>query len=90
MTPLGTIIAAARRRAGLTQRQLAYILGITEHHMGHIEQGYRGFPYGRLDRLPWSIREPVIEALIVSHQEAIKHLREQLAATGEHSASEAA
>jgi transcriptional regulator with XRE-family HTH domain len=38
---LGSLLALARQRAGLTQRQLAYGIGVGERHVQRIEAGHR-------------------------------------------------
>jgi HTH-type transcriptional regulator/antitoxin HipB len=48
---LGQVIAAARRRRGLTQRQVAAALGVTQAWISRVEQGKQRTWVGQVLRL---------------------------------------
>ena len=71
---IGTILAAARKRAQLTQRELAQRLGISATYLSDMEQGRRAFGEKFLDDLPPDIRAEVRPAFIAEYEAAIARL----------------
>ena len=51
VTTLGQFVREARRRAGLSQRDLAAKVGISQPHVGRIESGSVDAPYALVRRL---------------------------------------
>lgn len=75
----------AREAAGLTQRQIAEMLGITPQFVSDIENDRRALGEKYLPDLPPTIRTQVALAMMREHQSAIDRLSEtpQLSAGGE-------
>jgi transcriptional regulator with XRE-family HTH domain len=69
-------LVEARKVAGLTQRQLAEHLGVTQATVANIERGKRPLPRERIAGLPRVIRNRVIDAALEVHRAAIAELRE--------------
>src|SRR5262249_21923850 len=72
MAAIAKKLAEARNAAGLTQQQLADLLGITQPTVADIESGRRPLSRKHYGRLPPSIRDRVIDI-------SIDELREQIA-----------
>ena len=58
------ILSDMRRLAGMKQRELASLLGVTQSYMSHIEVGRRPITPEMLARLPPAIRAPLVRARI--------------------------
>jgi transcriptional regulator with XRE-family HTH domain len=56
---IGTVLADARRRAGIAQKDLARMLGISPQYLSDMEQGRRAFSDKFLPALPAEIRREV-------------------------------
>ena len=64
----------ARIAAGLTQLELADLLGCTQAFVSHVEIGRRALPEKLRDKLPEPIRAAVIKATKAELRERIKRL----------------
>jgi len=64
----------SRVSAGLTQRQVAEMLGVTPQFMSDIEQGRRALGEKYLHKLPDAIRASVISAMVNEHKSAIARI----------------
>lgn len=71
---IGTVLAVARKRAEITQKDVAQMLGISPQYLSDIEQGRRAFSERYLDRLPSGMQEEVRAAFIAGHEAAILRL----------------
>ncbi len=77
VTPMeiGTVLAEARKAAGLQQKALASIMGISASYLCDLEGNRRPFPIERMIQLPQSIRPKVAEALMKKRLSEIEQLR---------------
>jgi transcriptional regulator with XRE-family HTH domain len=75
MMSVGETLLVARRRAGLSQKDLADAIGVSGTFVSYIEYGRAPFPPERLDRLPEGVREAVAEAMIAEAEAKIERLR---------------
>ena len=75
MSQVGKDLRGARLRAGLTQRELARIVGISSFCLNRVEAGTTAFRDEWIDRLPTAVRVPVIEALVGHHASEARRLR---------------
>jgi len=66
----------SRVSAGLTQRQVAEMLGVTPQFMSDIEQGRRALGEKYLAKLPPGMRKRVASAMMDEHQNAISRIGE--------------
>lgn len=73
-TALGPILAQAREDAGLSQPQLAKLLGISRWAVSRLEHGHLNFRDEWLDKMPLAIRRPIIRFLQDRHAERIDAL----------------
>jgi DNA-binding XRE family transcriptional regulator len=64
MSRVAEVLVEARKAAGLTQRQLAELIGVTQATLANIELGKRPLPRERMAKLPPAIRRKVIDAVI--------------------------
>ncbi len=75
-------VADALRRsrisAGLTQRQVAEMLGITPQFMSDIEQGRRALGEKYISKLPPVMRAFVATAMMDEHKTAISRICDEL------------
>lgn len=60
----GEALRLSRRRAGLSQREIAEALGVTPAMVSYVEHDERKFPQDRLSLLPDEVREAVVAALL--------------------------
>ena len=75
---LGARIQELRKHCGLTQAQLAEIIGIDEKHMSKIECG-RHFPsLDLLNKISDALNKPIDDFFVVEHLQDRKILIEQL------------
>ena len=65
---IGTILADARRAAGLQQKEVAEALGISPSYLCDLESNRRPFPLARVERLPPAIRSRVAAAILASRE----------------------
>jgi transcriptional regulator with XRE-family HTH domain len=72
---IGTILADARKEAGLQQKALAETLGISQSYLCDLEANRRVFPMERVEQLPLTIRSKVAAALLESQLLKIESLR---------------
>jgi transcriptional regulator with XRE-family HTH domain len=71
---IGTVLAVARKRAEITQKDVALMLGISPQYLSDMEQGRRAFNERFLDKLPTAMRDEVRAAFIAEHEAAIERL----------------
>ncbi len=62
MSRISDALRAARIAAGITQQELADLLGVTQAFVSHMEVGRRALPVERYAALPGLIRDAVIDA----------------------------
>lgn len=79
---IGTVIAEARKAAGLQQKDVALALGISPAYLSDIEGNRRAFSADRLPNLPAPIREKVAEALVAWHYMQIEEFSRWLPRVG--------
>lgn len=72
---LGEALLIARRRAGLSQAEIAEAIGVSGAFVSMIERDQKPFPRDRLERLPESIREVVTEAMAADLEAQAARLR---------------
>lgn len=60
----GNMIIELREAAGLTQSDLARILGVNRQFIYQVERGKRPFPKGLVGKLPEPLAKPLRAALI--------------------------
>ena len=83
---IGTILAVARKEAGLPQKDVADALGISQSYLSDIEANRRSFPRTRVKDLPQAVRGQVASALISEYYLMADELRQwvpQIAEGGE-------
>jgi transcriptional regulator with XRE-family HTH domain len=68
----------SRISAGLTQRQVAEMLGVTPQFMSDIEQGRRALGEKYLSMLPDDMRRIVARAMVSEHETAISRISDEI------------
>jgi transcriptional regulator with XRE-family HTH domain len=68
----------SRVSAGLTQRQVAEMLGVTPQFMSDIEQGRRALGEKYLSKLPDGMRRIVATAMVSEHETAISRISDEI------------
>lgn len=76
---LGLRIRELRRRAGLTQEQLAELLGIDQKHMSRIELGKSYPSLDRLERIANAVNIPLPGLFKFGHWNSESDIRKQVA-----------
>ncbi len=76
---LGLRIRELRRRAGLTQEQLAELLGIDQKHMSRIELGKSYPSLDRLERIANTVNIPLSDLFKFGHLKSESDIRKQVA-----------
>ena len=71
---IGETLRQARKAVGLTQKQIADMLGVSRQFANDLERDRRAFAEKYLPDLPPAVRGPVAEALMNQHHEAISRL----------------
>jgi transcriptional regulator with XRE-family HTH domain len=76
----GETLHLARRRAGLTQTQLAAILGLSKQYICNLERGHRSdgrrLSVDHIGKLPPEIRSPVALYVLREWDDEMRRLRE--------------
>ncbi len=75
MSQITDALRDARRKAGLTQRDLAETLGLSPQFMNDVELGRRELPERHYPALPGPIRHAVVAAAIAELVDKIERLR---------------
>ncbi len=75
MSRITDALRDARRKAGLTQRDLAETLGLSPQFMNDVELGRRELPERHYHALPGPIRHAVVAAAIAELVDRIERLR---------------
>jgi predicted transcriptional regulator len=75
MSKVTDALRSARKEAGIRQRALASMLGITPQFLADIERGRRELMRRHYANLPDQIRRKVIAAAIDEYRDAIAELR---------------
>jgi transcriptional regulator with XRE-family HTH domain len=68
-------LKAARQQAGLSQRQLAEVLGLSPAFINDIEHGRRELGERHYEKLPQPIRAAVMKAVVTDLQERTARAR---------------
>lgn len=76
MDDIGTVLASARKAAGLQQKQLANELGISATYLCDIELGRKPLRVRHLELLPSNIRKPVAKAMLENRQTETRRIEE--------------
>ena len=72
-------LVAARQSAGLSQKEVAEALGISQSFLSDIEKGRRIFGERHVAALPASMRRIVADAMVAEHKESIARIQEKAA-----------
>jgi transcriptional regulator with XRE-family HTH domain len=72
---IGKALRGARKKAGMTQVDLAFGLGVRQSLIADIERGEKRLPRRHYAKLPAAIRGPVIDAEIVELRRQIEELQ---------------
>lgn len=75
MMSVGDALLLARRRAKLSQLEIAAAIGVSAPFVSMIERGYKVFPPDRVNLLPARVRESVSAALVAQKEAEIAELR---------------
>ena len=71
---IGTVLADARKRAGIAQKDLARMLGISPQYLSDMEQGRRAFGDKFLSDLPPEIHGEVRDAFKAQYEAILARL----------------
>ena len=71
---IGTIVAVARRRAEIPQKDVARMLGISQQYLTDMEQGRRAFQEKFVALLPDVMQDEVRAAFVARYEAAIARL----------------